>query len=124
MKKFIISLIVILVILMIALITIGSTSYENINVSSLDKLMEENPKYHYVDVRTKEEFNQGHIAGFENIVDQTILNGQDAIKNDTTIVLICNSGNRSSTVAKYLSDKGYEVINVKDGIKNYKGELI
>ena len=61
-----------------------------------------------LDVRTPEEFAQGHIPGALNIpVDQLRARLDEVGAKDRTIVLYCRSGRRSATAASMLQTAGY-----------------
>ena len=70
--------------------------------------MEENPDLILLDVRTQEEFEQGHIPGAvclpnaRSAADMPFLFGKDA-----EILLYCRSGRRSADAAKKLRDMGF-----------------
>ena len=70
--------------------------------------MEENPDLILLDVRTQEEFEQGHIPGAVCLptemiaADMPFLFGKDA-----EILLYCRSGRRSADAAKKLRDMGF-----------------
>ncbi len=123
MKYIIIGIVVVIVVLFFI---VGSAqgSYQEVSASELDDFMKENPNYQYIDVRESYEYSGGHVKGFKNIASGNILNGNFNLSKDKKVVVICRSGSRSKKVATYLDKEGYEVINVKDGIMNYKGELV
>ena len=62
-----------------------------------------------VDVRTPEEFADGHYPGAINIPHETILDGlnQLGVTADTTVILYCRSGNRSGQAEQVLQEKGF-----------------
>jgi len=62
-----------------------------------------------VDVRTREEFNQGHIDGALNIPYDQINALVTAIGNDKQrqAVFYCRSGNRAGIAIKELTTRGY-----------------
>ncbi|SMG40013.1 Rhodanese-related sulfurtransferase [Marivirga sericea] len=67
-----------------------------------------------VDVRTKGEFQQGHIKNALNIPVDSISSNLSKLKNkDKTIITCCASGMRSGTAKGILKSKGYE--NVYNG---------
>ncbi|GEK91267.1 rhodanese-like domain-containing protein [Alkalibacterium kapii] len=74
-----------------------------------------------LDVRTPGEYRQGHIPGAKNVP----LNKVDKYKNNTdeTLYVICQSGMRSKRAAKELEKKGYDVINVRGGMSQWKGKV-
>ena len=62
-----------------------------------------------VDVRTPEEFADGHYPGAINIPHETILDGlnQLGVTADTAVILYCRSGNRSGQAEQVLQEKGF-----------------
>ena len=62
-----------------------------------------------VDVRTPEEFADGHYPGAINIPHETILEvlNQLGVTADTSVILYCRSGNRSGQAEQVLQEKGF-----------------
>lgn len=79
-----------------------------------------------LDVRTKEEYDQGYIEGARLLSVNAILDGQleSLSDKDETILVYCRSGNRSAIAAKMLVDAGY--MNVYDfgGIIDWPYEIL
>lgn len=76
-----------------------------------------------LDVRTPEEYAEGHINGAININVQADKFREMAVKKlskDSTILVYCRSGKRSLTAAEILTKLGYKVINLKGGIIDWK----
>lgn len=65
-----------------------------------------------IDVRTQEEWNEGHIKGSKHIVLTVIPLKIDEIKAfKKPIITVCRSGARSGQAAQVLSRNGIDVIN-------------
>jgi phage shock protein E len=65
-----------------------------------------------IDVRSPEEFSQGHIHSSTNVPLQTIeKKATDLLKKNKTIITVCRSGTRSAMAKKILSAKGARVFN-------------
>ena len=65
-----------------------------------------------IDVRTKEEYQDGHIKGSVNIPLQGISNNISKIKKSTPIITCCASGMRSASAKSILKSHGFiEVYN-------------
>ena len=79
-----------------------------------------------VDVRTQEEFNQGHLPGaiLVTVTELATPKGQALLpKNlDMPIVVYCRSGNRSSDAAKKLTEMGYKQVYDLGGITGWEPE--
>ena len=65
-----------------------------------------------IDVRTLEEFNQGHIKGSKNIPLVEIRQRAEEIKKwNKPIITVCLSGSRSAAAKTVLATAGIEVYN-------------
>ncbi len=65
-----------------------------------------------IDVRTKQEFQGGHIKGSVNIPLQNLSNNLSKIKKDKPVITCCASGMRSASAKSILKSKGFsEVYN-------------
>ncbi len=76
-----------------------------------------------VDVRTPEEFAEGHIARAVNIdvSGANFLEKAEAkLDKSKPVALYCRSGKRSAKAARILSRKGFDVINLDGGIIAWK----
>ena len=75
-----------------------------------------------IDVRSTQEYNEGHIIGSLNIPEYEINCNIDEIlknKNDT-IILYCTSGKRSKKAYKKLNALGYKnIYNLYGGLDNW-----
>ncbi|MDR2710544.1 MAG: rhodanese-like domain-containing protein [Burkholderiales bacterium] len=63
-----------------------------------------------IDVRTPQEFAQGHLAGAINIEHQEIADKIGSVTTDKNahIELYCRSGNRSGVALRRLREAGYQ----------------
>lgn len=62
-----------------------------------------------VDVRTRGEYQAGHIEGAKNIPLDAIKKEAAALKNlNKPVVTVCRSGNRSSAAKSILAEAGIE----------------
>lgn len=64
-----------------------------------------------IDVRTQEEFNEGHLANVDR--HYNLLNGDfeaqlDSLDKDETYYLYCRTGNRSGQAAELMEQNGFE----------------
>lgn len=76
-----------------------------------------------IDVRTAEEFAEGHIPGATNI-DVKANDFKDRINSldkGKTAAVYCRSGVRSMTAAKILAGAGFKVYNLQNGILGWDG---
>ena len=63
-----------------------------------------------VDLRTRDEFSQGHIECSVNIPLAELGKSLDKFKGHSNIVLVCFSGNRSGFAKDILEKKGFKNI--------------
>lgn len=76
-----------------------------------------------LDVRTPQEYAEGHIDGALNInvqSDDFQQMAEKELSKDSTILVYCRSGRRSMDAAGILTRLGYRVINLKGGIIEWK----
>lgn len=76
-----------------------------------------------LDVRTPEEFAEGHIDGALNINVQSDDFKEMALRKlskDSTVLVYCRSGRRSMNAAKILDKLGYKVVNLEGGIIEWR----
>jgi rhodanese-related sulfurtransferase len=93
------------------------------------EILQEDPGAIYLDVRTEEEFAQGHPAGAINIPvvflkpgttpqpnDSFLTVAQKVLSQDKKLVVGCMAGGRSQRACEILEQAGYsELINVRGG---------
>ena len=89
------------------------------------KIMEENKNYIILDVRTFEEYNEGHIPNAICIPNETIdKNVVEKLPNKEQLILIyCRSGNRSKQATEKLLNLGYTNLVEFGGIIDWKGKI-
>lgn len=76
-----------------------------------------------IDVRSKQEYDSGHIKGFENIALNDLQQSGEKISKDKTIVIHCQSGARAAIAYSVLKKMGYNnVVNYSGGINNWKAK--
>ena len=78
-----------------------------------------------VDVRTAEEFAEGHLIGAVNIDFKNrnfIEQACAQLEKDRVVAVYCRSGKRSANAAAQLADKGYEVVNLLGGIIQWQAD--
>ena len=60
-----------------------------------------------IDVRTKEEYDEGHLDKAINISYDEVVSKLKDYDKDTPIIVYCRSGNRSAKAYQSLQDAGY-----------------
>lgn len=99
--------------------------YHKIEPELAKKMMEESSVI-ILDVRTSEEYNEGHIPGAVLIPDYEILETAEKILKDKnqTILVYCRSGNRSRKAANNLLYLGYQNVYDFGGIIDWPYEIV
>lgn len=96
-------------------------AYEQISQKEAKSLMDNNKNIVILDVRTKKEFDEGHIKGAINIPVETIGSIPPAQLRDKKqmILVYCRSGRRSKMAAQKLGIMGYENVLEFGGIMDW-----
>ena len=99
--------------------------YRRITSDEAQVLMQQEQGYVILDVRTPEEFAQGHIPHAINLPENRI--GEDPPKDlpdrDQTIFVYCTKGVRSMNVANRLAHMGYKNIVEMGGLQDWHGPI-
>ena len=98
--------------------------YMNITAEEAKQIMDTEEGYIILDVRTQEEYDQGHIPGAILIPDTEIKAEAENILTDKAqlILVYCRSGRRSKLAAESLVELGYTNIKEFGGIIDWPYE--
>ena len=78
-----------------------------------------------LDVRTPQEYREGHIPGSVNLPLQTIDKVTEIVENmSTPLFVYCLSGSRSRQAAESLKEIGYPSVKNIGGIGGYFGKVV
>jgi rhodanese-related sulfurtransferase len=69
-----------------------------------------------LDVREPDEWQAGHIEGAVHIPLSQLPTRVEELSPDDEIVVVCRSGGRSSRAAGWLSQNGFDVLNLDGGM--------
>ena len=124
MKKAILFLLLATLLLLPA--AMAEPGYTQITQEEAARVMDEEEDYIILDVRTAEEYDEGHIPGAINLPNEEI--GQDAPEQlpdpDQLLLVYCRSGRRSKEAAGKLAALGYTRVLEFGGIMTWPGEVI
>ncbi|MGM9788169.1 MAG: rhodanese-like domain-containing protein [Candidatus Cryptobacteroides sp.] len=87
-----------------------ASNYKDLSVEEFKKLISQSGVV-ILDVRTSQEYNEGHIEGSLNIDvnSETFLESvEKEINKNDTLAVYCRSGRRSANACKMLSKAGYK----------------
>ena len=76
-----------------------------------------------LDVRTPQEYKEGHIPGSKNVPLQSLDKVGMFVENKDLPLFVCYSGGRSRQAASILGKTGYTNVKNLGGITGYSGEL-
>ena len=99
--------------------------YMNITAEEAMQIMGTEESYIILDVRTQEEYDQGHIPGAILIPNTEIKERaeEELPDKDQLILVYCRSGNRSKQAAEILVELGYTNIREFGGILDWPYEV-
>jgi rhodanese-related sulfurtransferase len=98
--------------------------YVNITAQEAKEIMDTQEGYVILDVRTQEEYNQGHIPGAILIPDTQIeARAEEMLTDKDQLILVyCRSGRRSKLASEILVELGYTNIMEFGGIIDWPYE--
>ena len=98
--------------------------YMNITAEEAKQIMDSEEGYIILDVRTQEEYDEGHIPGATQISHEEIAEKAEEVltDKDQLILVYCRSGRRSKIAAEALVELGYTNIKEFGGIIDWPYE--
>ena len=105
----------------------SSEAYNEIDSTKIVELIGETKNTLVIDVRDADAYAEGHLTNAINIpfdeFEEKIADLEGY--KDQTIVLICNTGNKSGKAGKMLVDKGFtKVYNAEDGMDEFDYDTV
>lgn len=102
-------------------------TYNKIDSTKTVELANETKETLVIDVRGADAYEKGHLANAINIPFDDFegkISDLEGYK-DQTIVLICNTGNKSGKAGQMLVDKGFtKIYNAEDGMEEYDYDTV
>ena len=100
-------------------------AYLNITAEEAKQIMDSEEGYIILDVRTQEEYDEGHIPGAIVISQEEIEEkAEDVLTDKDQLILVyCRSGRRSKIAAEALVELGYTNIKEFGGIIDWPYEV-
>ena len=92
-------------------------SFGDVTVEEAKSLVESNVSLIIVDVRTREEYDSGHIEGAILIPVSELEGRINELSKEEEFLIYCRTGNRSSNSVNILKANGYtKIFHMNDGI--------
>lgn len=107
-------------------VEVMDAAYEKISAQQAKEMMDKGEYGVILDVRTLEEYNEGHIEGATLLPDNEIKNKAEITLYDKeeVILVYCRSGRRSEAAAKVLVEMGYTKVYDFGGIVDWPYEVV
>ena len=104
----------------------AAQGYVQIPMDAAQEIIENETGFILLDVRTKEEFDEGHIPGAICIPNEAIESSEltELPDKEQLILVYCRSGRRSKEASQKLADRGYRNVAEFGGILDWKGEVV
>lgn len=98
--------------------------YADLSAADAVQLLQQKPHTVVIDVRTANEYQEGHIPGAKLVPVDEIENRLSEIPKEAEALLVtCQGGTRSAAACHLLSEKGYtNLINMYDGMGSWPGK--
>lgn len=101
-------------------------AYTQISAEEAKTMMDEQESYILLDVRTQEEYAEGHIEEAILIPDHEIAERAEKELTDKEMIILiyCRSGRRSKLAAQNLADLGYTNVYEFGGIIDWPYDIV
>ena len=107
------------------MIVVSNRMFQSISAADAKKMMESGQDIKILDVRTKDEYAEGHIKDAVLLpVAEVELEAEDVLEDKGQAVLVyCRSGVKSRIASQLLVDLGYTDVYEFGGILNWPYEI-
>lgn len=102
-------------------------SYQTISVDKAKEMIDQNSDEIVLDVRSLEEYNEGHLPNSINMTNEQIkvrFEKEITDDKDRIIIVYCKSGVRAKTASQTLVDLGYKNVYTFGGITSWTYDII
>lgn len=98
--------------------------YKTIPIQYLDQWLEQGYDGRIIDLRSPSSYCQGHISGAENYPFDELMDDPDLLDGSCPLLFYCTRGSESMLVCNLYYRKGYQVVNVANGLRFYRGKYL
>ena len=95
-------------------IEIETAEIKSISAEAVYEIIQNGEDYLIVDVRTQEEYDEGHIEGALLLPVKELEDRLNELPKDKPIIVYCRSGNRSRTAAEILINNGFTKVYLRE----------
>ncbi len=102
-----------------------SNEYDSVDAREFAEVLK-NPDVLIIDVRTPQEFSEGHIPDAVNIDigSEDFFEKMKRLDKEKPVAVYCRSGRRSKIAAERFVGEGFKVTELEGGFLTWKGEII
>jgi rhodanese-related sulfurtransferase len=75
-----------------------------------------------LDVQTEDEWHRTRIPGAKHVAESEFEAGLEGLSSDDRLIVVCEDGERSATVAEQLRDAGWDAASLEGGMKAWQAE--
>lgn len=114
----------IILLFIVCIYPVSTFAQKQLSVKEFEMAVQKNVQL--LDVRTKAEYDQGHIKNAiqANWYDKIeFLQKTNSLNKSKPVYIYCQIGVRSSEASKFLTSKGFMVFELKGGFDQWKAEL-
>ncbi|MFP7295846.1 rhodanese-like domain-containing protein [Neobacillus niacini] len=123
MNRFTHLLLIIAAVVSLTACGIGSEGYRNVSTEEAKALID-NQEVVVLDVRTSQEYQEGHIPNAKLIPLQELENKLHNLNKDESYLVVCRSGNRSAQASEILTGNSFaNIYNMTGGMNNWGYEI-
>ena len=103
----------------------GAEPYQQVDAETAKEIMDTEEGYVVLDVRTQDEYDEGHIPGAVLMPHDTVATvAEDTLTDKDQLLLVyCRSGNRSKLASQALADLGYSNVVEFGGINSWPYDI-
>lgn len=104
----------------------NSDGYRQVDAEEAKRIMDEETGYIILDVRTEQEYSEGHIPGAVLLPDYEVSERAEELLPDKEqlILVYCRSGNRSRGASAALAKLGYTNVVEFGGIRSWPYDIV
>lgn len=98
--------------------------YETIPIQYLDEWLEQGYDGRIIDLRSPSSYCQAHLSGAENFPFDELMEWPDQLDGCQPLLFYCTRGSESMLACNLYARKGYQVFNVANGFRFYRGKYL
>ena len=91
------------------------SEFQTLTVQGLQSMMQNNDRFHIIDIRDPESYHKGHIQDAVHITNDNLQHFVDQAEFEEPIVVVCYHGISSQKVAQYFLELGFDEVYSLNG---------